>query len=159
MAATASGFLDEMTTSPPPGKSRGEYVMSALSRFMTDVPGTSLVAWTKWFTPIAISPRCCSRANEESAPTRASSCLKQAANTISTKAETWSARTLRLPPARFGQLTRDPSIEGGIRRLVLLFQRYRGKLECVKNVAEVELRDCRDRLAIVIHARGRAESG
>ena len=84
---------------------------------------------------------------------------EQAANTISAKAETWSARTLRLPPARFGQLTRDPSIEGGIRRLVLLFQRYRGKLECVKNVAEVELRDCRDRLAIVIHARGRAESG
>ena len=111
------------------------------------------------FTPIAISPRCCSRANEESAPTRASSCLEQAANTISAKAETWSARTLRLPPARFGQLTRDPSIEGGIRRLVLLFQRYRGKLECVKNVAEVELRDCRDSLAIVIHARGRAESG
>ena len=55
MAATASGFLDEMTTSPPPGKSRGEYVMSALSRFMTDVPGTSLVAWTK--SGSAKSPR------------------------------------------------------------------------------------------------------
>lgn len=64
-------------------------------------------------------------------------------------------RTFLLPAARLGELASNPPVEGGISAFALILQRDGRELERVKDVAEVELRESRDSLAIVTHARGR----
>ena len=69
-----------------------------------------------------------------------------------------SLRTFLLPATRLGQFASNSSIKCGVSLFALILEGNGCKLECVEDVAEVELRDSRDSLAIVTHARGRAES-
>ena len=61
-------------------------------------------------------------------------------------------------PARLSELPRYTSIERSVGGLVLFVQRERRTLERVEDVAEVQLRNFRYALPILIHACGREES-
>lgn len=68
------------------------------------------------------------------------------------------AVTLGFLAARVSEFPRYPAIERGIGGFVLLIQRERGTLERIEDVAEIQLRNFRYALPILIHACGQEES-
>jgi hypothetical protein len=68
------------------------------------------------------------------------------------------AVTPGFPAARVSEFPRYPAVERGIGGLVLFVERERGALERVEDVAEVQLRNFRYALPILIHAFGQEES-
>ena len=69
-----------------------------------------------------------------------------------------SLRTFLLPASCLGQLASNTSIKRGVSRFALILEGNGREFQCVKDIAEVELRDSRDSVAIVTHARGPGES-